>query len=213
MTLIKQNCPLCNSASELYFTGKYQKHHICPLCKGIFVDYKDRLPPEEEEKRYKEHNNDVNDIGYQNFVSPITNAVLSEKKTSDKGLDFGAGTGPVISKILKDNNYNILQYDPFFHNYPELLNQKYDYIACCEVIEHFNNPKKEFALLKSLLNNNAGLYCMTSLYSENICFKSWYYKNDPTHVFIYQEQTMHYIKDIFKFKNLRISNNLIIFDS
>jgi len=97
------------------------------------------------------HNNDVNDSGYHKFVSPIVNAVLNDFLPEHKGLDFGAGTGPVISKLLTDRNYQIKQYDPYFFNLPELLQKKYDYIVCCEVIEHFYDPDKEFQLLKSLL--------------------------------------------------------------
>ena len=161
--------------------------------------------------RYEEHNNDVNDEKYQQFVSPITSAILKTHSAEDLGLDFGAGTGPVISKVLKDNNYSIFQYDPFFHKYPELLNNKYGYIACCEVIEHFYNPHKEFSLLKKLLKKDAILYCMTDLYDESIDFHTWYYKNDPTHVFIYQKHTIHWIQEEFEFSNVKIEGRLITF--
>ena len=128
-----------------------------------------------------------------------------------KGLDFGAGTGPVISKILQDNNFEIAQYDPFFHNHPELLKKRYDYIACCEVIEHFYNPRKEFQLLRNLLQPNGKLYCMTDIYDQTIDFEKWYYKNDPTHVFIYHKKTVEWIKDKFGFSDVTINDRLITF--
>ena len=128
-----------------------------------------------------------------------------------KGLDFGAGTGPVISKILKDNGFNIKLFDPFFHNYPFLLETKYNYIAACEVIEHFHHPKKEFALLKKLLLKNGKLYCQTNLYDESIDFHTWHYKSDNTHVFFYHNKTIHWIKDEFGFSEVVIKDRLITF--
>ena len=182
-------------------------------CVGIFVDEGLRPDRITEKLRYQEHNNDINDLNYQQFVSPITEAILINHTRNDKGLDFGAGTGPVISKVLEDNNYSIAKYDPLFHNKPELLNDKYDYIACCEVIEHFHNPKKAFRVLKKLLKKSARLYCMTDIYDESIDFHKWYYKNDPTHVFIYQEHTIHWIQQEFGFLNVSITNRLITFSN
>lgn len=164
-----------------------------------------------EKLRYETHNNDVNDAGYQNFVSPITMAILENFTQDDSGLDFGAGTGPVITKVLKDNNFGIKAYDPFFHNNPKLLDKKYDYIACCEVMEHFYSPKKEFALLKNILRKGGVLYCMTDIYDQSIDFNTWYYKNDPTHVFIYQRETIIWIKNKFNFSNVNIKGRLITF--
>jgi len=115
----------------------------------------------------------------------------------------------VITKVLKDNNYDVVAYDPFFHNYPRLLDSKYDYIASCEVIEHFNSPYKEFELFKKLLNQDAKLYLMTDIYDENIDFNSWYYKNDPTHIFFYHRKTFEWIVDKFAFKSLKINKRLI----
>ena len=148
-------CPLCNSTADIFYEFKKQLYFQCVNCRAIFMAENLRPNPESEKSRYEEHINDVNDEGYQRFVSPITEGIMHDFKPGNKGLDFGAGTGPVISKVLKDNGYSILQYDPFFHNHPELLEQKYDYIACCEVIEHFYNPKKEFVLLRKLLRPNS----------------------------------------------------------
>ena len=170
-----------------------------------------RLDSEAEKSRYEEHINDVEDKGYQKFVSPITNAIIKDFSTSDEGLDFGAGTGPVISKLLIESKFSIKLYDPFFQNYPELLDYKYNYIVCCEVMEHFFHPKKEFELLLSLLQPNGKLYCMTDLWNKSINFHKWYYKNDQTHVFIYTKETIRWIKKELNFSDVTIDGRLIIF--
>jgi len=209
-------CPLCENKKDNILFDKYtrRKFYKCTNCKALFVD-KDSIPNLEDEKtRYNEHINDVEDINYQKFVSPITNGIMNDFTTEHIGLDFGAGTGPVISKILEDNKYKIKQYDPFFSNYPDLLKEnKYDYIACCEVIEHFHDPKKEFKLLKSLLKEDNGkLYCMTELYNEETTkFKNWYYMNDKTHVFIYHKETIQWVAKEFGFSDVSIDGKLIVF--
>jgi len=198
-------CPLCYSTGSIYGADFF----LCKNCGGVFRGKNSYLHPSDEKKRYESHNNDVKDKKYQQFVSPITQAVIKNYLPTHHGLDFGAGTGPVISYLLEKQSYKIKQYDPFFHNHPELLTQTYDYIVCCEVIEHFRNPSQEFGLLRKILKPHGSLFCMTHLYQPNIDFESWYYKNDPTHVFIYQKQTLDWIKDYFNFSSLKIEDRLI----
>lgn len=205
------NCPLCGNPGVEFYRFNKRLYFQCTNCSGIFVDKKLRPDYTTEKLRYEKHVNNINDEGYQKFVSPITNAILQDFSPSKRGLDFGAGTGSVISKLLTDENFSIELYDPFFHNYPELLDNRYDYIACCEVMEHFYKPKKEFELLLKLLLPDGKLYCMTSLWNENIDFHSWYYKNDVTHVFIYHNNTIQWIKENIGFSRVTIDGSLIIF--
>ncbi|MFP5471753.1 MAG: class I SAM-dependent methyltransferase, partial [Bacteroidia bacterium] len=157
--------------------------------------------------------NNSNDKGYREFVSPIIERIKKDFSSTHSGLDFGSGKDSSILKILKESNYNIRPYDPFFIDETSLLEQHYDYITCCEVIEHFHHPKKEFALLKNLLKQKGKLYCMTHIYSPDINFETWYYKNDPTHVFIYQNKTFEWIKNEFGFSDIKIHNRLITFSN
>ncbi len=205
------NCPLCGEESQVFYSYKSRLYHQCNHCKGIFVDSQLLPNIEDEKSRYQEHQNDVEDKGYQKFVSPITSSILKEFTAQHKGLDFGAGTGPVIAKVLKDHKFSIKLYDPIFHHHPKLLQEKYDYIACCEVIEHFHHPKTEFVLLRNLLNEKGGLFCMTDIYDSTIDFHLWYYKNDPTHVFIYQKETLEWIKEELGFLKMEIQGRLISF--
>ncbi len=202
----KETCPLCGSLANPFHKDEFFK---CGNCRGIFRSKDSLLSPTEEKRRYENHNNDVNDSGYRAFVSPIVDAVMKSFTTDSLGLDFGSGTGPATSKMLQENGYVIKQYDPFFQNDVNVLNLKYDYIVSCEVIEHFHNPAKEFKLLKSLLRPNGHLFCMTLIYDESIDFSDWYYKNDPTHVFFYQEKTLEWVKENFGFSGLSIEGRLI----
>jgi len=199
-------CPLCRHCGEKVPETEF---YLCSQCRGFYRHFRHRPGIEEEKKRYETHNNDVNDTGYQKFVSPIVSSVLRDFTPSHSGLDFGAGTGPVISKLLHEQGFNIVQYDPFFHPHPALLEYTYDYIVCCEVIEHFFEPGKEFARLKRLLKPQGRLYCMTDLYKPEWDFKNWYYINDPTHVFIYQRATLEWIQQKFGFSLCTVEGRLI----
>ncbi|MBN2652033.1 MAG: class I SAM-dependent methyltransferase [Spirochaetales bacterium] len=201
------NCPLCFSEKKSNIPNNY---YLCSECSAIYKDKNFYLTLDDEQARYEEHNNDVEDLGYQKFVSPIVDHILERFTSEDVGLDFGSGTGPVTSKLLLDQGYNILQYDPFFANNPELLEQSYNYIASCEVIEHFHHPHAEFQKLFSMLKSGGELVCMTHLYDGKVKFEEWYYPKDPTHVFIYQERTIEYIVKKFGFSSFFIDNRLIV---
>jgi SAM-dependent methyltransferase len=201
-------CPLCSSPGRPFFKDVWLE---CPECRGLFRPREDFPALDEEKARYEEHENDPADERYQAFVSPITACVLRHHAPGDKGLDFGSGTGPVITEVLRQNGYDIEPYDPFFCNRPELLEQQYDYIACCEVIEHFHDPASEFSRLKRLLLPGGRLYCMTALYHEGIDFQNWHYRRDDTHVFIYRRETIEWIARKYDFADVSIEERLIEF--
>ena len=210
---MQHNCPLCNTLCALHFEDKKIRYYFCKNCYALFEDARDRPDADAEKLRYEIHDNNVEDKGYQKFVSPITDAILKEFTKNSKGLDFGAGKEAIISSVVQKSGYDIAQYDPFFHKHLELLERKYDYVACCEVIEHFYSPKKEFQLLKELLKPNAKLYCMTDIYNEETDFASWYYKNDPTHVFFYHKKTFEWIQKEFGFLDMKIEGRLVTFSN
>lgn len=81
-------CPLCKDISTPFYKDEFYE---CCGCGGIFRPKEKLLDNEKEKQRYESHTNNSDDLGYQNFVSPITNAVLKEYKKEDIGLDFGCG--------------------------------------------------------------------------------------------------------------------------
>ena len=106
-------CQLCNAKSTLFYKDEFYK---CSCCKAIFRPKEKLLDNEKEKQRYDSHTNDANDLGYQNFVKPITNSILNEFKSADIGLDFGCGKDSPIVKILEENSYKIAKYDIFFYD-------------------------------------------------------------------------------------------------
>lgn len=202
-------CPLCSSAVYYFYLFRQRAYYRCVNCLSVIMHPRHRVDARREKERYEEHNNDVNDKGYRNFVMPVVKEVESFFEKEHKGLDFGAGTGPVISKLLSDKGYNIEKYDPFFFDDPAKLEDKYHYIVCCEVIEHFHYPFREFGLLRSLLHDNGMLFCKTFLYNDDTDFDYWFYKNDETHVFFYHEKAIKWICNNIGFSKFEIKGRLV----
>lgn len=205
------NCTLCSTKTEpFYFYEKEERqYHRCPNCKAVLMDISDYPTPDEEIHRYESHNNDVEDPRYQKFVSPLVDKILEHYSPDNKGLDFGAGTGPVITKMLKDEGYDIITYDPFFDNNTIVFDETFDYIVSCEVIEHFHEPHMEFERLRGMLNPGGALFLKTDVYTEDVDFHAWYYKSDETHVFFYHPETFRWIKKAFNFSKLEIDGRHI----
>ena len=207
-----QNCPLCRFRPiELKQAGKYN-YGLCPRCGGTFKSSEELPSPAEELARYKLHNNNVGDPGYRNFLRPLVDLVLSRRRPGERGLDFGAGPGPLISELLEEQGFAMALYDPFFHPDKSALTTNYDFIICCETAEHFHDPRASFNRLSGLLAPGGILFCRTSLAPAWEDFSKWYYKEDITHVFFYNEKTIAWIADnIMKCGYTIIDRNLFYF--
>jgi SAM-dependent methyltransferase len=207
-------CLLChNESTAPFFEGNSQRFVKCSDCGTVYRDPGYFISAEAEKARYLTHNNDIEDERYQQFVSPITSSVMKDFPREATGLDFGAGTGPVIAKVLTDQGFAIQLYDPFFHPDQSVLEKTYHFIVCCEVIEHFHKPLEEFKLLKRLLKPGGKLYCMSELLVSAQDFGNWYYKDDPTHVIFYSEENLKWIRRSVGFSNVKIDGRLIIYST
>lgn len=203
-------CPLCSGTSKTFYMHGQREFLQCSLCLSVFLNPKDYLSAEAELAHYNMHNNDPEDVRYQNFVRPVVNPILGNFKPEDKGLDFGSGSGSPIMKLLNDAGYNISQYDLFYHNHPEVLQQQYDYIACSETAEHFKEPHKEFTTFRKLLKPGGRLYVMTLRFDPKIEFGTWFYKTDPTHVFLYSDEAFEWIREEFGFKSMLLDGRVAV---
>jgi SAM-dependent methyltransferase len=210
-------CPLCEHQADLFckIGQKGRFYYKCSNCQSVFLIPEKYVDHSSEKARYEEHNNDVEDSRYQKFVSPITVAIQNQFSINAKGLDYGCGTGPVASFVLERAGFReVALYDPFFQPNEGNLSKTYDYIICCEVMEHFYDPKEEFSRLRSLLKPLGKLFCKTSILKSKSSpeeFSNWWYNNDPTHVFFYTVETLEYISKHFGFKEVKIETKLITF--
>lgn len=186
-------------------------HNECDECGLFFKNPIDFLSPEEESRRYQFHQNDPEknkgnaDNGYIQFLNTFLSPLLTFIKTKKTLLDFGSGPFPMLAQLIKATrpDLQIETWDPFFT--PEKkLSGHFDVITCTEVVEHFHGPAKEFGTLLNLLSKDGILGIKTEFKRVDIDYKTWWYKNDPTHVVFYTEKTFEYIA---KKHNLNILYN------
>ena len=201
------NCTLCNT----FLSEKAdEEYYICQNCYAYLKRDNLYFNEANEKNHYEQHNNDVNDTGYQNFTAPVTNTILEYCSTDMLGLDYGCGKGPVITHQLKAKGFLIDLYDPYFYPDTSYLHKTYDYIFSCEVFEHFYHPFDEITKLRKLLNPGGLLIIKTHLFNNQTDFKNWYYRKDQTHVFIYTFKTFEYIAEHFGFDIVRLSEKLVV---
>lgn len=212
MVILLHPCPLCQDLNVELFHKKTsgERYYLCQACGFISLDPQFFLKPQEEHERYLTHQNDVEDPGYQGFLKFVVEAVLQRQKPTDLGLDYGCGPSSVVSYLLKTQHYQIFEYDPYFKADAALIEQKYDYLVCTEVIEHFYRPLEEFAKLNDLLKPGGFLYLKTSFTDEVKDFARWHYHRDPTHVSFYSRKSLDWLAESMGWRVLEASTDRIV---
>lgn len=184
-------CPLClASNSSLFHKQSSVASYKCEQCELVYKD--SYLSGFEEKARYELHNNDTSDPRYLSYLDQLWS--LRPNLNYKNILDFGCGPTKGLEVLAKD--YNIDSYDCYF--YPVHL-KKYDLVFCCEVVEHFYNPKVSWNTLASVTDNI--LLVRTETY-EQVDYANWHYKDDPTHVCFYSHKTLERMEELFDLKLL-----------
>ncbi|TVR74165.1 MAG: class I SAM-dependent methyltransferase [Spirochaetaceae bacterium] len=177
-------------------TVRDRTYRRCPGCLATFLIPEQLPSPEEERRRYDQHNNSLADARYVSFLRRLADPVLEKAGRADhgplRGLDFGSGPEPVLAEIIRAQGHAVACYDPFYAPDPTLLASagRYDFITCCEVAEHLHDPAGEFERLAKLLRPGGILGIMTEFQTEDERFARWYYREDRTHVVFYREETL-----------------------
>ena len=176
--------PLClGKKNLLYDQDKHRSYNLCEDCELIFVSRDEILPAIDELKRYEAHQNEENDLHYQQYLQQIVDSSLPYLNVNAKGLDFGCGKTTLLAQNFKKQGLQVDSYDVFFHPSEEIFNKKYDFIVLSEVIEHLAHPRDVMEKLCRLLNPHGQFFIKTKLHPDDSnSFKNWFYKRDLTHV-------------------------------
>jgi hypothetical protein len=183
-------------------------YFFCNTCYIIFVHPDFRLSREAEKVRYVFHNNSIEQPGYVAFLNRIIEPTLQFLNPEMIGLDYGCGPAPTLSRLLNRKGITCYNYDPLFGF--EHPHKHYDFIFATECMEHFFNPLQELQNINSLLNYNGFLSIMTERWSSIEQFEKWYYKNDPTHVCFFHQNTFEYLSDTMKLEILHQDDTRVI---
>ncbi len=194
------NCPLCGGPADRFHHSRERDFLLCPQCQYIFVSPDHHLAPEEEKKRYLEHENSLENEGYVRMFETKLDLLKKHGPESGAVLDFGCGYEPVLKTLLEKRGYTASVYDKFF--FPEWdADKRYDAIISTETFEHLDSPATEIDRILNVLKSGGYLAIMTRFYPESDgkpdleIFKDWYYKNDPTHIGFYGSGTLQWLAD------------------
>ncbi len=200
------NCLLCQSDSNPFEADTF----LCPSCSLVFKNPETFLSDDEDVVRYSSHQNISTDQGYLDFLGKLVQPLKPFLAPHFKALDFGCGPGPTLSILLEELGGHVENFDPiFFPDAHLLLPETYDVVTSTEVVEHFKMPQQDWEKLISLVKDNGLLAIMTQVYSKEIDYKSWWYKNDPTHIVFYQKETFHYLANTYHLEILYTDNKSI----
>ena len=204
---LTQSCRLCSAPeTELVLQDSAslggRRFFRCGVCLLISVGLDDLPSLAAEKSRYLEHNNEVHDPDYRAFLARLWDRVKPLLTPGAFGLDYGAGPGPALVAMMREDGFKVEGYDPIFDPRPELLERTYDFVVCTETAEHMHRPGDEFSRLDGMLRLGGVLGVMTSFVDgpngpddtdELAAFENWYYRRDPTHVAFYRAETMQWI--------------------
>lgn len=206
------HCPLCGSRRVPPFATQGVRRFLrCGRCDLIFLDPAQRLGPGEERARYETHRNDPRDPDYRTFLDRLLAPLLERLAPGARGLDYGSGPGPTLSRMLTEAGHPTVDYDPFFARREELLDRTWDFVTCSETAEHFFDPGREFRRLDRLLAPGGWLGLMTGIVDDTVDFGAWWYARDPTHVAFYSRAALAWIAEERGWELHPVSDTVVFF--
>jgi SAM-dependent methyltransferase len=176
-----------------------------------FMEPTQRPTPDVERRRYEQHRNDPDDPGYRKFLDQLAAPLAARLRPGARGLDYGSGPGPTLSRMLEERGFRMSIHDPFFAPDPLPLATTWDFITCTEVFEHFFEPARELERLRGMLRPGGLLGVMTELLEDDTRFDGWRYARDPTHVCFYRIETMRWIARRYDWTFEHVARNAVIF--
>lgn len=205
------SCPLCQSSEVVdYHQDKKRPYLQCQSCHLVFVPQSHHLTSELEKAEYDKHENNVDDEGYLKFLSRMASPIIERVNKQSRGIDIGCGPAPALAKLLEQNGHKMALYDLYYFKDESVLQQQYDFVTCTEVIEHIAKPDAFINQLQSLIKKDGVIGLMTKLVIDQERFKSWHYKNDPTHICFYSKPTFEFIAGKYKLNVEFIGNDVIL---
>ena len=186
----KSHCPLCAGGEHREFGRDARRHYLrCERCALVWVPPQYYLDRAQERSEYDKHENNPDDPGYRRFLTRLCQPLLAVLQPGSRGLDFGCGPGPALAHMLRDAGHRVDLYDSFYYPDSRVLADNYDFVSATEVVEHLHQPGPELERLWGLLRGGGVLAVMTKLVLDESAFSRWHYKNDPTHVVFFSQQT------------------------
>ncbi len=182
----------------------------CGQCAVRWLSRAQLPSPAEEAAHYRHHRNAVDDPGYRAFLGRLATPLMAKLAAGSSGLDFGCGPGPALAAMLREAGHPMRLYDPIFATDPAPLSQRYDFVTCTEVVEHFHDARAHFATLFGLVRPGGWLGIITCFQSDDARFAQWHYRRDPTHVIFYREASLRWLAEQAGFCAWRVGKDVML---
>jgi len=190
----KSICPLCGCPDlSQYHKDRFREYLRCGECGLIHVPEKYHVSRDKEKCRYDLHKNSGDDEGYRRFLMKLVDPLAARLDKGASGLDYGSGPTPVLVSMLEEKGFKVEKYDPFYAADVSVLGRRYDFLMCCETIEHFSNPRLEWERFIKLVRKGGWIGIMTQLTDGSKDFAHWHYINDETHIGYYSKKTFQWL--------------------
>ncbi|MEA3287077.1 MAG: class I SAM-dependent methyltransferase [Candidatus Marinimicrobia bacterium] len=181
------------------------------MCDLVFAHPDSYLSPEEEFKRYQQHNNDSEDPRYRSFLGKLQKPMAKRLTSKSSGLDFGSGPGPLLKKMFEEQGHKMSIYDVFYAPDMAVFETNYNFITSSETVEHLQQPLLELDRLWHRLKPDGILGIMTGIHYKDIDFKNWYYIRDETHVVFFSPKTFEWLAQYWDANLDFIGDSVVIF--
>ena len=187
-------CPLCwNTSAEDFYCDKNRAYLRCGRCALVFVAADAHLALSAEKSEYDYHENNLNGPGYLHFLRRLADPLVERLKPNSRGLDIGCGPGPVLQAWLIGKGHEVAIFDKFYAIDAAVLQRQYDFVCATEVVEHFRQPGLSLLAMWQLVNTGGYLALMTKRVIDRAAFSRWHYKNDPTHISFFSDESFTWL--------------------
>lgn len=180
------------------FTVEYVKCDNCSLifCKDMLEWTPEKFSEYCYNDSYVQYDSDLgNPNGRRQNLS--MDFIRNNIKDCVTTLDYGGGRG-YLSDMMNRNGYKSVCYDPFTNNDKSLLEKKYDFVSCIEVLEHSYDVLNLTNTITELADKY--VYLSTGLYDNVKDFNRWYYFNPRVgHILLFKKETVERLFDMFGF--------------
>lgn len=211
-------CPICrNPNTKLKYTINKYTYYDCGICQTLF------LHPQPTVKQLAEYYKQefIYEAGsqYEKRIRDQAKRTLKNLKemnlTGKSLLDIGSGLGyfldeaqktgldatgiepskkfAALSRKLYRTNVINADLELFFKNN---RHKKYDFITMINVIEHFNNPFKQIAIVSKLLKKDGILYLETPNYNSWLYMiekEKYTFLTPPDHTYIFSSVSFSFL--------------------
>lgn len=218
-----QTCPLCFSSAVRRWHTETRRPLVgreywrCSCCDLVFVPDSFHCSSEQEKAIYQQHENRPDDLGYRRFLGrmvqpllPLLEARQEQLERKLKGLDFGSGPGPTLSVMFAEAGFACQDYDLYFANYPERLQQRYDFLVSTEVFEHLAQPAQIMNQLVDCLETGGYLGIMTQRPRDLDAFQRWHYLMDPTHITFFSEACFEWLASHWNLQTCYLGKDVVL---